>query len=233
VKQSDLDEYEENVRGKQNIQYTRQGTNSPLKPRQITSSPSNQAIWVANIKFQIQEGSNQNMKFLNVKDHTLPEPKAKHNKRQIQQRRQLSLKTSIGHLNNKASQSTYDLGTKGTRVRIVINDHKQNPLAIHKKKNMDHKGNSSHNRGKNQPTESHIYTGDEHHDKTNMGHNQNIVTQSGEQIKPQKKQEQSNQCTPQVANKSSCTRSKIQDRAIIIHAMRSSETRAISHFNQA
>jgi hypothetical protein len=29
VKQSDLGEYEENTRGKQNIQYTRQGTNSP------------------------------------------------------------------------------------------------------------------------------------------------------------------------------------------------------------
>jgi hypothetical protein len=53
---------------------------------------------------------------------------------------------------------------------------------------MDHHSNLSQNRGKNQPTEGHIYTGDEHHDGTNMGHNQNIVTQSGEQIKPHKKQ---------------------------------------------
>jgi hypothetical protein len=74
-------------------------------------------------------------------------------------------------------------------VRIVINDHKQNPLAIHNKKNVDHKGNSSQNRGRNQPTESHIYTRDEYHDGTNMGRNQGIVTQSGEQIKPHKKQE--------------------------------------------
>jgi hypothetical protein len=38
VKHSDLGEYEENAREKQNIQYTRQSTNSP----------SNQAIWMAN-----------------------------------------------------------------------------------------------------------------------------------------------------------------------------------------
>jgi hypothetical protein len=38
VKQSDLGEYEENAREKQNIQYTRQSTNCP----------SNQAIWMAN-----------------------------------------------------------------------------------------------------------------------------------------------------------------------------------------
>jgi hypothetical protein len=47
-----------------------------------TNSPSNQAIWMANIKFQTQDGSNQNTRFLNAKDHTPPEPKAKHNKRQ-------------------------------------------------------------------------------------------------------------------------------------------------------
>jgi hypothetical protein len=73
-------------------------------------------------------------------------------------------------------------------VRIIINDHKQNTLAIHNKKNVGHHINSSQNRGRNQPTESHIYTGDEHYDGTNMGHNQSIVTQSGEQIKPNKKQ---------------------------------------------
>jgi hypothetical protein len=73
-------------------------------------------------------------------------------------------------------------------VRIVINDHKQNPLAIHNKKNVDNHSNSSQNRGRKQPTESHIYTGDEHHDGTNMGRNQSTVTQNGEQIKPQKKQ---------------------------------------------
>jgi hypothetical protein len=93
----------------------------------------------------------------------------------------------MGHSNNKAGQSAYDLGTKATRARIIINDHKQTPLTIHKGKSVDHKGNSSQNRGRNQPTDSHIYTGDEHHDGTNMGHNQGIVTQSGEQIKPHKK----------------------------------------------
>jgi hypothetical protein len=62
--------------------------------------------------------------------------------------------------------SSYDLGTKATRARIIINDHKQNPLAIHNKKNVDHNGNSFQNRGRNQLTESHIYSGDEHHDRT-------------------------------------------------------------------
>jgi hypothetical protein len=62
VKQSDLGEYEENAREKQNIQYTRQDTNSP----------SNQAIWMANIKFQTQEGSNQNTRFLNDKRQYSP-----------------------------------------------------------------------------------------------------------------------------------------------------------------
>jgi hypothetical protein len=40
--------------------------------------PSNQTTWVANIKFQTQEGSNQNTRFLNVKDHTPPEAKPNH-----------------------------------------------------------------------------------------------------------------------------------------------------------
>jgi hypothetical protein len=69
VKQSDLGEYEENAREKQNIQYTRQSTNSP----------SNQAIWMSNIKFWIQEGSNQNTRFLNAKDYTPLKTKADHN----------------------------------------------------------------------------------------------------------------------------------------------------------
>jgi hypothetical protein len=68
VKQHDLGEYEENAREKQNIQYT----------RQITNSPSKQAIWMANIKFQTQEGSNQTTRFLNTKDHTPPKTKANH-----------------------------------------------------------------------------------------------------------------------------------------------------------
>jgi hypothetical protein len=68
VKQSDLGEYEENARVKQNIQYTRQNTNSP----------SNQAIWMENIKFRTQEGSNQTMRFLNAKEHTPPKTKANH-----------------------------------------------------------------------------------------------------------------------------------------------------------
>jgi hypothetical protein len=50
----------------------------PLKPRQIISSPSNQAIWVANIKFGTQEGSNQNTRSLNAKDYTPSEAKVNH-----------------------------------------------------------------------------------------------------------------------------------------------------------
>jgi hypothetical protein len=159
---------------------------------------------MTNIKFWTQEGRNQNTRFLNAKDHTPPEPKVKHIKRQIQPKMRTppevnnprfyqisldNLKTSIGHSNCKASQSAYDLGTKATRARIIINDHKQNQLTIHNKKNVDNHNNSSQNRGRNQPTESHIYTGDEHHDEINMGHNQSIVTQSDEQIKPHKKQD--------------------------------------------
>jgi hypothetical protein len=44
VKQSDLGEYKENAREKQNIQYTRKSTNSP----------SNQAIRMANTSFPLQ-----------------------------------------------------------------------------------------------------------------------------------------------------------------------------------
>jgi hypothetical protein len=47
----------------------------PLKLRQITSSPSNQAMWMANTKFQTQEGSKKSIRFLNAKDHTPPEPR--------------------------------------------------------------------------------------------------------------------------------------------------------------
>jgi hypothetical protein len=51
---------------------------------QSTNSSSNQAIWMANIKFQTQEGSNQNKRFLNAKDHIPPESKTNQTKRQIQ-----------------------------------------------------------------------------------------------------------------------------------------------------
>jgi hypothetical protein len=53
---------------------------------------------------------------------------------------------------------------------------------------VNHLGNSSQSRGRNQPTKSHIYTGDEHHDGINMDHHQSIVTQSDKQIKQHKKQ---------------------------------------------
>jgi hypothetical protein len=43
VNQSDLGEYEENAKEKQNIQYT----------RKITNSPSNQAIQMANTNFPL------------------------------------------------------------------------------------------------------------------------------------------------------------------------------------
>jgi hypothetical protein len=52
VKQSDLGGYEENAREKQNIQYTRQSTNSP----------SNQAIWMANTKFPPQISKSRRIK---------------------------------------------------------------------------------------------------------------------------------------------------------------------------
>jgi hypothetical protein len=42
----------------------------------------------------------------------------------------------MGHSNNKAGQSADDLGTKATRARIIINDHKQTPLTIHNKEKV-------------------------------------------------------------------------------------------------
>jgi hypothetical protein len=52
VKQSDLGECEENAREKQNIQYTRQSTNSS----------SNQAIWMANTNFPPQISKSRRIK---------------------------------------------------------------------------------------------------------------------------------------------------------------------------
>jgi hypothetical protein len=52
VKQSELGEYEENVREKQNIEYTRQSTNSA----------SNQAIWMANTNFPPQISKSRRIK---------------------------------------------------------------------------------------------------------------------------------------------------------------------------
>jgi hypothetical protein len=43
VKQSDLGEYKENAREKQNIQYTRQSTNSPSNQGKSQDSPQTKA----------------------------------------------------------------------------------------------------------------------------------------------------------------------------------------------
>jgi hypothetical protein len=40
------------------------------------NSPSNQVVWMANTKFETQEDSNQNTRFLNGKKHTPPETNA-------------------------------------------------------------------------------------------------------------------------------------------------------------
>jgi hypothetical protein len=96
------------------------------------------------------------MRFLNAKEHTPPKTKANQIKRQTQQKtltppevestrfHQLSLDTPQDKhrpLNNKANQNAYDLGTKAIGATIIINDHKQNPLTIHNKKNVDHHSN--------------------------------------------------------------------------------------------
>jgi hypothetical protein len=106
--------------------------------------------------FQTQEGSNQTTRFLNAKENTPPKTKANQIKRQTQQKtptplkvestrfHQLSLDTPQDKhrpLNNKANQNAYDLGTKATGARIIINDHKQNPLTILNKKNVDNHNN--------------------------------------------------------------------------------------------
>jgi hypothetical protein len=192
------------------------------------SSPSNQATRMTHSKFKTLEGSNKAHGFSIAKDHTPPEPKVnykppppsnqgksnqasnstkgadspwskEHKVSTIELRH--PHKTSICHSNNKTSQCTYYLGTIFTRARIIINDHKHNPLAIHNKKNVDQYTNSSQNRGRNQPTKNHIYIRDKHYDGTSMGRNQGIVTQSGEQIKPHK-----NNFTFQVSIKRECLR---------------------------
>jgi hypothetical protein len=63
VKQSDLGEYEENVREKQNIKGKKHKL--PLKPSHMHG----------NIKFQPQEGSSQDTRFLNAKDNTPLKPR--------------------------------------------------------------------------------------------------------------------------------------------------------------
>jgi hypothetical protein len=52
VKQNNLGEHEENAREKQNIQYTRQSTNSP----------SNQVIWMTNTNFTPQISKSRRIK---------------------------------------------------------------------------------------------------------------------------------------------------------------------------
>jgi hypothetical protein len=39
---------------------------------------------------------------------------------------------------------------------------------------VDHHNNSSHSRARNHPIEYHVYMGNEHDDKANMGRNQSI-----------------------------------------------------------
>jgi hypothetical protein len=68
VKQSDLGEYEENAKEKQTIQVH----------AKAPTPPSNQVIWMTNIKFQTQEGSNQTTRFLNAKEHIPPKTKVNH-----------------------------------------------------------------------------------------------------------------------------------------------------------
>jgi hypothetical protein len=88
VKQSDLGEYGENAKGKNNIQYTGKNTISPqtkanhklpIKPNHMDD----------NIKFQTQEGSKKSTRFLNAKDHTPPEPRQIKSSVKFNQRRQL------------------------------------------------------------------------------------------------------------------------------------------------
>jgi hypothetical protein len=74
VKQSDLGKYEENAREKINIQICKIKHQLPLKPSHEDGKH----------KFQTQEGSKQNTRFLNAKDHTPPETKENQTKRQTQ-----------------------------------------------------------------------------------------------------------------------------------------------------
>jgi hypothetical protein len=73
---------------------------------------------------------------------------------------------------------------KSTRARTIINDQKHKPYVVHKQgsftghvpqqEKCGASKNSSQNRGRNHPTEGHVYMGNEHHDEANMGRNQSI-----------------------------------------------------------
>jgi hypothetical protein len=122
---------------------------------------------MANTNFQLKRAATKTQGFSMTKDNTPPEAKANH-KLPLKPRQSNQTSNSIKDvdspwstehkvssielrhpqdkhrpLNQQSKSSTYGLGTKATRARIIINDHKQNPLAIHNKKNVDHHSNSS------------------------------------------------------------------------------------------
>jgi hypothetical protein len=166
--------------------------------------PSNQAIWMTNTNFPTQEGNNQNSRFLNDKgqyspwnqgeSQAPPQPKANQIKHQTQQKTstppedQMSLDTPQDKHRSLKQQS------KSKRIwprHKSENNHQWSqakPTCHPQQEKCGPPQQLISKQGRNQPTENHIYTGDEHHDRINMGHNQGIVTQSGEQIRPHKKQ---------------------------------------------
>jgi hypothetical protein len=84
VKQSDLGEYEENAWEKQTIQVNKTKAPTPSQTKAKHKLPLKSSHMDGKHQFSTQEGSSQDTRFLNAKDHTPPEPKVKHNKRQIQ-----------------------------------------------------------------------------------------------------------------------------------------------------
>jgi hypothetical protein len=203
VKQCDLREYEENTWEKQTIQVYKAKSPTPPETKAKQKLPLKPSHVDGNTKFQTQEGNKKSTRFLNAKDHTPPEPKAKHNKRQIQPKTwtppevenprfyQISLdKPQVKHRPLKQQSNSKRIWPRHKSHKSK-NNHQLSQAKPTRHPQQEKCGPLQQlisKQGRNQPTESHIYTGDEHHDGTNMGHNQGIVTQSGEQIKPHKKQ---------------------------------------------
>jgi hypothetical protein len=88
---------------------------------------------MANTKFQTQEDSKQNTRFLNAKDHTPPEPKANQTKRQTQSKTPTPPKVE----NTRFYQMSLDKPQDKPRL-----------LNRHNKKNVDHQDSSSQSRGR-------------------------------------------------------------------------------------
>jgi hypothetical protein len=89
---------------------------------------------MVNTNFPTQEGSNQNMRFLNAKNHTPPESKANHNKRQTQSKTPITPEHKYRPLKQQDKSMHKWTSTVTTKAKTIINHHKHKPCAAHKQR---------------------------------------------------------------------------------------------------